>query len=97
MKGDKASWKLMKDYNKQDVVLLEKIYLHFRPWMRSHPNMGMYAEDLKSQFVLSAEAQDSASWRYVNNTTTYMRFQCQVCGGWGVAVNTTKGLKVVNA
>lgn len=31
------SWALMAKYNKQDVVLLEKVYLKLRPWAKGHP------------------------------------------------------------
>lgn len=34
--GDPKSWELMKRYNRQDVILLEKIYLKLRPW-GTHP------------------------------------------------------------
>jgi hypothetical protein len=37
--GDEASWRLMKKYNKQDVLLLERIYLKLRPWISPHPPM----------------------------------------------------------
>lgn len=37
MTGDPKAWKKMVAYNKRDVVLLEKIYLHLRPWVQNHP------------------------------------------------------------
>lgn len=47
MAGDRAAWRLMKKYNRQDVVLLETLYLKLRPWIgspgkRAHPNLGMF-------------------------------------------------------
>ncbi|MFP5260998.1 MAG: ribonuclease H-like domain-containing protein [Blastocatellia bacterium] len=41
MSGDPNAWKHMIEYNKRDVVLLEKIYLHFRPWIQNHPNISI--------------------------------------------------------
>lgn len=38
--GDMKAWKKMAQYNKQDVVLLEKIYLLMLPWITNHPYMG---------------------------------------------------------
>ena len=98
MSGDRASWKLMKDYNIQDVVLLEKIYVHFRPWMRSHPNVGMWDDDTSKPICPKCGGGDLQSRGYsVNNTTKYHRFQCKACGGWARSrVNNQKGLKVVN-
>jgi uncharacterized protein YprB with RNaseH-like and TPR domain len=39
MANDKKSWATMAKYNKQDVVLLEKVYDKFRPWIHNHPNV----------------------------------------------------------
>jgi DNA polymerase elongation subunit (family B) len=36
-RGDKKSWDLMLKYNKQDVLLLEQIYLKLLPWITNHP------------------------------------------------------------
>lgn len=37
LEGDPEAWALMEKYNKGDVVLLEKVYLKLRPWMKNHP------------------------------------------------------------
>lgn len=42
MEGDMKAWKLMKKYNKQDVVLLEKVYLKLLPWIALHPSDVFY-------------------------------------------------------
>ena len=42
MGGDKKAWKLMCDYNIQDVVLLEKVYLKLRGWDERHPNTALW-------------------------------------------------------
>lgn len=46
LQGDRDAWKLMIKYNKQDVLLLEEIYLAMRPWMTNHPNMNLYQNTL---------------------------------------------------
>lgn len=80
MDGDMKSWKLMKKYNKMDVDLLEKIYLKFRPWARSHPNIGMFREGLVCPKCGSDNLQSRGV--AINKTTKYRRLQCQNCGGW---------------
>lgn len=42
--GDEESLKYMEVYNRGDVVLLEEIYLKLRPWIRPHPNVGLFIE-----------------------------------------------------
>lgn len=34
--GEPRAWKLMKRYNRNDVELLEKVYLALRPWAKAH-------------------------------------------------------------
>ena len=43
MSGDRQAWKKMLDYNKHDVVLLEKLYLQTQSWL-DQPNMALYME-----------------------------------------------------
>lgn len=45
MAGDEKAWKNMIKYAKQDVVLLEQIYMVFRPWVENHPNIGLFNEE----------------------------------------------------
>lgn len=41
LNGDMKSWKKMKKYNKQDVILLEDVYLKIRPWITNHPSIAL--------------------------------------------------------
>lgn len=81
MLGDKESWRKMKMYNKQDVLLLEKIYLHFRGWINNHPNMGNFL-DKPCCPKCGCEDLQQRGFQY-NQTTKFKRFQCLRCGGWG--------------
>lgn len=38
----KEAWSKMCKYNKQDVVLLEKVYEHMKPYMTNHPNLAVF-------------------------------------------------------
>lgn len=78
MAGDKKSWDIMKKYNAKDVILLEKVYLHFLPWISNHPNL---SADVQCPKCSGARIQ----WRGTARTLSgiYARFQCQDCGGWG--------------
>ena len=44
MNGDKDAWKRMEKYNIQDVVLLENLYGHLLPWIKSHPNHNLFSD-----------------------------------------------------
>jgi len=87
MAGDNSSWKKMLDYNKQDVLLLEKAYLILRPWINNHPNVGIYSDREVCPKCGSEDIQFRGFAR--NATTIYRRAQCKSCGGW---MRSTKNL-----
>ena len=81
LKGDTKAWNLMRRYNQQDVVLLEKIYLRLRPFIQQHPNIALMNGDL----VACPNCGDSNVTRQGYRTSRVgrrERFQCQACGSW---------------
>jgi len=42
--GDRDALRLMEKYNKRDVTILEELYIALRPWIKSHPNLGLYMQ-----------------------------------------------------
>jgi hypothetical protein len=81
MSGDKAAWNKMKKYNRQDVVLLEKVYLHLLPWIQSHPTVGMFRDKVCCPKCGSDKIH--ARGFAVSKTMKYRKYQCQSCGSWG--------------
>lgn len=81
IEGDRASWRKMERYNRQDVILLEKVYMRLRPWISNHPNLGTYRGDAICPKCGSGEIQ----WRghAFTQTRKHRRFVCKKCGGWG--------------
>jgi len=82
MAGDKEAWKRMEAYNRQDIVLLEKLYTKLLPWVRNHPNAGVY----NAGEALACPACDSTDlinrgW-YRTNVNQYKRMSCKACGTW---------------
>lgn len=82
MAGNQQAWNKMKRYNKQDVVLLEKLYLYLRPWIQNHPAMNVLNGELTSCPKCSEGPLQKRGTRVVNKTTTVQRYQCTHCGGW---------------
>lgn len=44
-KGSNKALIYMEIYNRKDVTILEEVYLKLRPWIKSHPNIGLFVED----------------------------------------------------
>lgn len=86
MSGDVASWRKMKAYNKQDVVLLEKVYRKMIPWIGQHPNMAMLSENSKACPKCGANALRKNGVR-VTQTTRYQQMICNNCGGYSRATS----------
>jgi len=80
MAGNKVAWNKMVRYCKNDVVLLEKIYLKLRPYMKQHPNLGIYENRELCPKCGSGEIQNRG-YAYTNQCK-YQQFVCKNCGAW---------------
>lgn len=87
--GDMKAWKRMKSYNKQDVELLEQLYLKERPWIKNHPNLDAFNH---INTTCPRCGSKDIQWRgeYKTQTNLYKRFCCKNCGSWG-KLNKSEG------
>lgn len=88
MNGDKDAWKRMEKYNIQDVVLLENLYSHLLPWIKSHPNHNLFSDGHVCPNCGSPSVQRRGT--AISATGTYQRYQCRSCGTWS---QSTKSIK----
>lgn len=88
MAGDKESWKLMEKYNRNDVVLTEKVYDKMRPWITGHPNVGAFDGRLDACTNCGSQHLQSRGVA-ITRDAKYMRYQCTDCGAW------SRGKKVI--
>ncbi len=79
--GDLKSWAKMKKYNKQDVVLLEKVYLKMLPFMVDHPNLSVL-DDKRGACANCGEETLQKRGFGIKGQTRVQRYQCQTCGAW---------------
>ena len=80
MAKDNQAWEMMKEYNKQDVVLLEKVYDKLKGWVRNHPNMGIY-DNIVCCPNCGSEKYQRRGWA-VTISYKYKRYSCTHCGTW---------------
>ena len=82
MNKDPASWKIMQSYNKQDVLLLEKVYNKLLPWIPNHPNRSVFDGEFKCPNCGSTHVQKRGFARTAAGK--YQQYQCQAdgCGSW---------------
>jgi len=82
--GDKQALKYMEEYNVEDVRLLEQVYLKLRPWMTSHPNLGLYL--LSDGALCPSCGSTDITWLedkyYYTQTSRFPVYTCK-CGAYG--------------
>ncbi len=84
MRGDKASLQKMEDYNRVDVGILEETYLRMRPWIKPHPNMGLFIEDDVTACPTCGSVNIEFNGKpYATTANLYELFRCGECGSIG--------------
>jgi DNA polymerase elongation subunit (family B) len=83
LNGDEQAWQEMENYNKNDVVLLEQVYYKLLPWIKSHPNVGVYSESISCPHCGGLHL-NKRGFHYTQ-TMKYQRYQCKSCGAWSRA------------
>jgi uncharacterized protein YprB with RNaseH-like and TPR domain/predicted RNA-binding Zn-ribbon protein involved in translation (DUF1610 family) len=78
---DEASWKIMEEYNRHDVVLLEQVYYKILPWADGGVNMAHWADgELACKRCGSQNVQRRGVRR--TNASVFQAYRCNKCGGW---------------
>lgn len=91
--GVESAWEKMVSYCAKDVVLLEKVYLKIRPYLKQHPNSGVYLDhDRATCPTCSSEKIWYSGYAYTQGGK-YRRFQCTSCGKWARETNNLLGKK----
>ena len=79
MAGDREAYRVMCKYNKQDVALLEQVYLKLRSWDTTHPPV----QPGEPESCPKCGSKDVVKQGFA--FTAYrkrQRFQCMKCRGW---------------
>lgn len=79
LEGDKDQLARMLAYNEEDVRLLEEVYVELRPWIKSHPNMGLWGDGEVCPTCGSDELIPNGGY-YTTGTNKYESYKCGNCG-----------------
>ena len=81
MNGDVESLNYMLEYNKQDVKVLEDIYVKVRPWLQGHPNVSNYKEDKHCCVKCGSDDYELLEGKYYYTySAKYRLYRCKCCG-----------------
>jgi len=78
--GNDLALKEMEEYNKQDVLLLEEVYLELRPWIKSHPSAALFMEEDKMVCPVCGHDHLEPKGHYFTQVSKFDAFQCKKCG-----------------
>lgn len=100
MDGDPAAWEMMEEYNIQDVLLLEELYLKLRPWSGlpgkpAAPNRNHWKAD--GHMGCPKCGSDNIITRGTHRTgaAEYPTVKCLDCRGYSKLRQKTKGTRAV--
>lgn len=81
MDGDEEALKYMEEYNRQDVVVLENVYLVMRPYIKAHPNYNLYIDSDKPVCPhCGGKDLTFVGYYYFTQTGKYKNYRCLSCG-----------------
>lgn len=79
MDGDEESLKYMDEYCKNDVLLLEDVYMEMRGWIKSHPNLGLYAETTEPVCPTCMSKDIESCGEYITTAGAFNSLRCNNC------------------
>lgn len=82
MAQDPKAWRLMERYNKRDVGIMEGLYEKLLPWMKHHPNMGLYVDTDRPVCPKCGSEEMIKQGTKKTTTQVYQQYQCKSCGSW---------------
>ena len=80
MSGDTVALQHMQKYNEQDVILLEKVYLKLRPFIKSHPNYNLYTDNISPICPTCGSTHIIEDGYYYTQAAKYETIKCLDCG-----------------
>lgn len=82
MAGDAEAWDMMKEYNINDVIILEEVYNKLLPWIQRHTNYSIHnaVAALCCPKCGGTHLQKRGYARTL--ASVFQRYQCKDCGSW---------------
>ncbi len=81
MEGNPEALAYMEKYNRQDIKVLEEVYIIMRPYIKSHPNYNLFTD---SENPVCPHCGHSelvfAGFYYFTQTGKYRNYRCLKCG-----------------
>ena len=102
MLGNKEAWAKMEEYNKEDVVLTEKLFEKYKPWIKGMPNAALYQEETGELTCPLCGGTDVHKRGFAYTALSmFQRYRCNDCGKWfrgnkNLVDRKTKGVNIAS-
>jgi hypothetical protein len=80
MSGNKAAWNHMIKYCKNDVTSLERLYRRLRPYMKLHPNLGLFSKKGTRVCPNCSSTHIRKKGFFYTSVSRFQRWICLDCG-----------------
>ena len=80
MGGDAKAWRMMRLYNRQDVLLLERVYEKLKPYAINHPSLSAISE--RDGCPICGSGNVIRKGIRANASGIRQQMKCKCCGGW---------------
>lgn len=83
--GNESDWKTMKKYDKQDTILMDKIFTIILPYVKLPAMFDKVNDELKRcpNPICGSDDVSLQGYRILASGKKKRRYQCNVCGKWG--------------
>jgi len=80
--GEDDALREMETYNRQDVAVLENVYIKLRPYIKGHPNFDLYIDEEKSVCPScgSSDITRQDNKYFYTQAVKYNTYRCHNCG-----------------
>lgn len=84
LEGEEKALAFMLKYNKKDILLLEEVYLKFRGWIKSHPNLNIF-QGTQNTCSNCGSLNIYQKGKYTTNLSKFATYVCRDCGAFSRA------------
>ena len=81
MNNDIEAWSKMREYNINDVNVLERVYKKMLPWIDNHPNLAAYADGAPCCPNCGSLEIQARGYAYTD-VSKFQRYVCKSCHKW---------------
>ncbi|SRR6056297_161023 len=78
--GDENALRDMSAYNNVDVEILEDVYLIFRPWVKNHPNIGLFLNSENPVCHICGSEDLYEDGEHNTSVSKFKTLRCEECG-----------------